>query len=104
MTNANELDAARRFLSQYSLEWLALRGVHKIFHNSGGEVVAVSVEFAEQADNLPPPEKVIGKSVKAGPDGSQYKRVRHPEAGYWVCYHKTVEGNPKLKITVQKMG
>ena len=104
MTKSREADAARRFLSQYSLEWLAFSGAHKIFHNSAGEVVAVSVEFAGNNENVPPPEKVIGKSVNAGPDGSQYKRVRHPEAGYWVCYHKTVEGNPKLKITVQKMG
>lgn len=44
-----------------------------------------------------------GMSEEAGGDGSVYKLVRYPEAGYWVAYSRTAGGKPSVTVTMQKM-
>lgn len=48
---------------------------------------------------------VFGADVTAEPsaDGSVYKLMRYPEAGYWVTYSRTAGDKPTVTVTMQKM-
>lgn len=56
-------------------------------------------------DNTPKFTDVFGADAKleSQPDGSIYKLVRYPEAGYWVTYSQTAGEKPTVTITMQKM-
>jgi hypothetical protein len=41
--------------------------------------------------------------VEAKPDGTLYKLVQYPEAGYWVAYSRTAGDAPFTIITMQAM-
>jgi hypothetical protein len=45
----------------------------------------------------------MGDELEARPDGSLYKLVRYPKAGYWVSYSRTAGNSPIVSVTMQKM-
>jgi hypothetical protein len=45
----------------------------------------------------PAPERPRGR-----PDGSLYKMVTYPRAGYWVAYSRTTGDSPMVMIAMQK--
>jgi hypothetical protein len=54
------------------------------------------------ANQIPDPKNVVGDlDVKA--DGSAYKLIRYPKAGYWVSYSRTAGKDPTTTITMQKI-
>jgi hypothetical protein len=68
-----------------------------------GQVTAISVDFMNGAKEVITPEQVFGSDVEAKPDGSKYKMVRYPKAGYWVSYSRTAGATPIVTITIQKL-
>ncbi len=40
--------------------------------------------------------------MEAKPDGSAYKLVTYPRAGYWVAYSRTAGDEPLTIITMQR--
>jgi hypothetical protein len=46
---------------------------------------------------------VFGSDFETKPDGSKYKLVRYPKAGYWVSYSKTAGDTPIITVTIQKL-
>ena len=67
-----------------------------------GQVSAISVDFMSGAKEIITPQQVFGADIEAKPDGSKYKLVRYPKAGYWVSYSRTAGDTPIITVTIQK--
>jgi len=67
------------------------------------KVVTISIDFMGGVNDAPSPKQVIGDDLPAKPDGSMYKLVRYPKAGYWVSYNRTAGDSPLVSITMQKI-
>ena len=66
-------------------------------------MVTVSVDFLSGATGVPVAKAVIGSDIEAKPDGSMYKMVRYPKAGYWVSFSRTAGDSPLTSVTIQKI-
>lgn len=74
----------------------------QVYYDEQGKVQAISVNYVD-ARKAPDVVAVLGEEVKANADGSMYKLVRYPEAGYWVAYSRTAGDSPLTTVTLQKM-
>ena len=68
-----------------------------------GQVTAISIDFMNGAKEVITPQQVFGADIEAKPDGSKYKLVRYPKAGYWVSYSRTAGDTPIITVTIQKL-
>ncbi|HEY0367029.1 MAG TPA: hypothetical protein VGC73_11195 [Pyrinomonadaceae bacterium] len=68
-----------------------------------GEVTAISVDFMNGAKEIITPQQVFGADVETKADGSKYKLVRYPKAGYWVSYSRTAGDSPIITVTIQRI-
>jgi hypothetical protein len=68
-----------------------------------GQVTAISVDFMNGAKEVITPQQVFGADIEAKPDGSKYKLVRYPKAGYWVSYSRTAGDTPIITVTIQRL-
>ena len=75
----------------------------QIYYDKAKTVSAISIDFMSGANDIPAPKAVIGSDPDVKPDGSAYKLVRYPKAGYWVSYSKTAGASPTITITMQKI-
>jgi len=93
-----EIDDKDGFYYRFSDEEFA-----QIRLDKTGKVRLVAVTYAD--GNAPKVADIFGAEAKleAKPDGSIYKLVRYPEAGYWVAYSRTAGEKPTVTITMQKM-
>ena len=66
-------------------------------------VSAISIDFMSGAADIPMPKDVVGGEPDSRPDGSLYKMVRYPKAGYWIAYSKGTGNAPTITITMQKI-
>ena len=66
-------------------------------------VVTISIDFIDGSSDAPSPRQVIGDDLSPKPDGSMYKLVRYPKAGYWISYNRTAGDSPSVSITMQKI-
>ena len=67
------------------------------------QVTAISVDFMNGAKEIITPQQVFGADIEAKPDGSKYKLVRYPKAGYWVSYSRTAGDTPIITVTIQRL-
>ena len=74
----------------------------QVFYDKGKTVSAISIDFMGGA-NPPACKDVMGADEQAKPDGSLYKLVRYPKAGYWVSYSRTAGNSPTITVTMQKI-
>ena len=74
-----------------------------LYDKATNKVTAISVDFMSGAREVITPEQVFGADVDAKPDGSKYKLVRYPKAGYWVSYSRTAGDTPVITVTIQKL-
>ena len=77
--------------------------VVQIFYDKAGAVSAVSIDYMEGSNGIPSAKDVLGIDAEAKSDGSQYKLMRYPKAGYWVSYSRTAGNSPTITITMQKI-
>ena len=75
----------------------------QVYYDKAKTVSAISIDFMTGATGIPSPKDVVGGAPEARPDGSSYKMVRYPKAGYWVSYSKTAGDSPTITITMQKI-
>jgi hypothetical protein len=68
-----------------------------------GQVTAISIDFMNGAKEVITPQQVFGADIEAKPDGSKYKLVRYPKAGYWVSYSRTAGDTPIITVTIQRL-
>jgi hypothetical protein len=66
-------------------------------------VTAISIDFMNRAHEIPTARDIIGGELDTKSDGSGYKMVRYPKAGYWVAYSRTAGKAPTITITMQKI-
>ena len=74
-----------------------------LYDKATRQVTAISVDFMSGAQSVITPQQVFGSDIEAKPDGSKYKLVRYPKAGYWVSYSRTAGDSPIVTVTIQKM-
>lgn len=66
------------------------------------KVFAISVTYIGENSGAPAPMDVLGVDLTPKKNGSMYKLVRYPEAGYWVSYSRTAGKSPITTVTMQK--
>lgn len=74
----------------------------QVYYDDAHKVFAVSVTYVG-GKSAPVPKSVIGSDIEAKQDGSLYKLVRFPKAGYWVSYTRTPGEDPMTIIAIQKI-
>lgn len=74
----------------------------QVFYDEEGKVKAIAVNYLD-GKKAPDVLTVLGEEVQAKEDGSLYKLVRYPDAGYWVAYSRTAGDTPLITVTIQKM-
>lgn len=74
----------------------------QVVYDKSRMVSAISIDFMGGAD-APPAKDVLGGDIQAKTDGSLYKIIRYPKAGYWVSYSRTAGDSPLVSITIQKI-
>ncbi len=75
----------------------------QIYYDKAKTVSAISIDFMSGANDVPGPKDIIGSEPETKADGSVYKLVRYPKAGYWVSYNKTAGNTPTVTVTMQKI-
>jgi hypothetical protein len=68
-----------------------------------GSANAIIATYIGKSSGTPTPLAVLGTEIEAKPDGSLYKMVQYPQAGYWVAYSLIPGDSPMVMITMQKM-
>ena len=74
-----------------------------LYDKSTRKVTAISIDFSGGASTVITPQQVFGADFDTKPDGTKYKLVRYPKAGYWVSYYRGSGNTPSITITMQKM-
>ena len=76
----------------------------QVFYDKATKTVsAISIDFMNGANPIPLAKDIVGSDPEAKSDGSVYKMVRYPKAGYWVSYSRTAGKDPTITITMQKI-
>jgi hypothetical protein len=73
----------------------------QVYYDETKKVFAVSVTYL--GGDIPVPKAVLGTEADQKTDGSLYKLVRFPKAGYWVSYTRTSGDSPMTIIAMQKI-
>lgn len=85
------------------------------FYDKGAEIVQIrldgdkkvrllSVTYSGDISKAPKYSDIFGSDpADAKPDGSVYRLVRYPDAGYWVSYSRTAGDRPSVTVTMQKL-
>jgi hypothetical protein len=75
----------------------------QVFYDKAGAVSAISIDFMSGANSVPSAKEVLGTEAETRTDGSVYRMLRYPKAGYWVSYSRTAGNSPTTTITMQKI-
>ncbi|MDX6577369.1 MAG: hypothetical protein QOE96_3322 [Blastocatellia bacterium] len=75
----------------------------QVYYDKAGAVTAISIDFMSGANTIPSAKEVLGAEAEAKTDGSIYKLLRYPKAGYWVSYSRTAGTSPTTTITMQRI-
>jgi hypothetical protein len=75
----------------------------QIVYDKSQKVVTISADFMTQGPDVLTAKEVFGAEVDPKPDGSVYKLVRFPKAGYWVSFNRTSGASPMTTVTLQKI-
>jgi hypothetical protein len=75
----------------------------QILYDKTKKVMAISADFMTIGDKVPTAKGVFGTDVEAKADGSVYKMVRYPKAGYWLSFNRTSGTSPLTTVTLQKI-
>lgn len=83
--------------------WYSDTQTVQVYYDKNKAVSAISIDFSSGATGIPVAKDVIGGEADAKADGSAYKMVRYPKAGYWVSYSRTAGASPTVTVTIQKI-
>ncbi|HKO61214.1 MAG TPA: hypothetical protein VJV03_08655 [Pyrinomonadaceae bacterium] len=75
----------------------------QIVYDKALKVITISADFLTAAPDVLTAKQVLGTEVEAKADGSIYKLVRYPKAGYWLSYSRTSGNSPMTTVTLQKI-
>ncbi|HEX6728756.1 MAG TPA: hypothetical protein VF074_02040 [Pyrinomonadaceae bacterium] len=74
-----------------------------LYDKTTRKVITISVDFSSGATGVLTPQQVFGAEIEAKPDGSKYKLVRYPKAGYWLSYSRTAGDTPTVSVTITRI-
>jgi hypothetical protein len=74
-----------------------------LYDKATRKVVTISVDFMNGASGVITPQQVFGAEIEAKPDGSKYRLVRYPKAGYWLSYSRTAGDTPIITVTITRI-
>ena len=75
----------------------------QVVYDKTKKVVTLSFDFMSGAKEIPTPKSIFGSDIEAKADGSMYRMVRYPKAGYWLSFNRTGGDTPLTSITFQKI-
>jgi len=75
----------------------------QIVYDKTQKVVTISADFTTVGGDVITCKQVFGAEVEPKADGSVYKMVRYPKAGYWISYNRTSGASPLTSVTLQKI-
>ncbi|HJR06877.1 MAG TPA: hypothetical protein VJ842_06450 [Pyrinomonadaceae bacterium] len=75
----------------------------QVMYDAAHKVSALALIYMNAGANAPTAKAVLGADIEAKPDGSVYKMMRYPKAGYWVSYSRTAGDAPIVSVTMQKI-
>lgn len=75
----------------------------QIVYDKSLKVVTISADFLTQGPDVITAKQVFGSDVEPKADGSVYKMLRFPKAGYWVSFNRTSGASPMTTVTLQKI-
>lgn len=75
----------------------------QVIYDSAKKVSALALIYMNAGANAPTAKSILGADLEARADGSLYKMVRYPKAGYWVSYSRTAGDAPIVSVTMQKI-
>jgi outer membrane protein assembly factor BamE (lipoprotein component of BamABCDE complex) len=75
----------------------------QIIYDRTHKVTAISADFSGAGATVPTAKQVLGADIEAKPDGSMYKMMRFPKAGYWLSFNRTAGTSPVTSVTLQKI-
>jgi hypothetical protein len=75
----------------------------RVYYDKDKKAHAIITTYLGKNAEAPEPSTVLGADVEGKADGSAYKLVQYPQAGYWVAYSRTGGDTPMVIITMQKM-
>jgi hypothetical protein len=75
----------------------------QIVYDATHKVITISADFLSTEASVPTCKQVLGTEAEAKADGSVYKMLRFPKAGYWLSYNRTAGASPMTSITLQKI-
>ena len=75
----------------------------QVLYDKTHKVSAISADFTTMGNSTPTAKDVFGADVQAKADGSVYKMVRYPKAGYWLSFNRTSGTSPMTTVTLQKI-
>jgi hypothetical protein len=75
----------------------------QIVYDKTHKVITISADFLTAGTTVPTAKQIFGAEVEAKADGSCYKMVRFPKAGYWLSYNRTSGNSPLTTVTLQKI-
>jgi hypothetical protein len=73
----------------------------QIFYDGAHTVRAVSVNYL--GASAPTAQTVLGVALAPAADGTIYKLVKYPTAGYWVSYSRTAGDAPIVTVVMQRL-
>jgi outer membrane protein assembly factor BamE (lipoprotein component of BamABCDE complex) len=73
----------------------------QVNYNAQHQVMSIAVIYIG-ADKAPASKAIIGADLTAKADGSMYRLVRYPKAGYWVSYSRTAGDSPLITVMMQR--
>ncbi|HSS19813.1 MAG TPA: hypothetical protein VLL54_07040 [Pyrinomonadaceae bacterium] len=75
----------------------------QIVYDATHKVITISADFMTTGDTVPTAKQVLGGEIEAKVDGSAYKMLRFPKAGYWISFNRTAGTTPLTTVTLQKI-
>lgn len=67
------------------------------------KVKSITINYTGNLKLAPSAKDVLGEDVNKETDGSVYKLVRYPDAGFWVSYNRTAGDGSTVVVTLQKL-
>ncbi len=74
----------------------------RVYYDKDKKAQAIITTYIGKNGDAPLPAAVLGSDVEGRADGSAYKIVHYPQAGYWVAYSRTAGDTPLVIITMQR--
>ena len=75
----------------------------QIVYDKVHKVITISADFMTPNNSVLTAKQVFGADIEPKADGSVYRMVRYPKAGYWLSYNRTSGASPLTTVTLQKI-